>query len=420
MQSACVEKRQRPAPRREPEKHNFMRNADSLPSGDSSNQSQATTAPSWESTLLRAHKELTKRWQLRIGPAKTAVMRVLLENLQNGTRAAIVPQDEIARSCSFHRRYVRQLLRGLDRDDRLIQRVKRQGVSMYRISRVLLPDYVPDAAQPKRIPPPGPLLNDNLVPIQSGSPVPVSNPDRHSSTGLTGTPVPVRSLDITGTRALGRKLGDDAETNLLPAYLPADEEEEAVLEALQNHATVNQTGAKKLIKKWRELRPDVTTDEIVHFVHLKAAVTNRSKVESLGGVLVCSAGQYSGLDLDLYRKEQQRRQRETEAREREAQEKQAAELQRSVKADDPWSHVKTFIKDKIASSSYGTWLEPTRYSHSASAVLFVRVPTSEFCCIGERYGDLIQAAIDKLGLQFTDVEFISDPREEAAAKGGNA
>jgi DnaA N-terminal domain len=399
-----------------------MWNTVSLPSGDPSNQSRATAkAPSWESTLLRAHEELTKRWQLRIGAAKTAVVRVLLDNLQNGTRAAIVPQEEIARGCSFHRRYVRRLLRSLDRDDHLIQRVKRQGVSMYRISRALLPDYVPDAPQPMRIPPPGPLLGDNLVPIQSGTPVPVSNPDRHPSTGLTGTPVPVRSLDTKGTRALGRKVGDRSQTTDLPTYLPADEEEEAVLEALQTYATeVNQAGARKLIRDWRQLKPDVTTDEIIHFVHRKGANTNRSSVESLANVLVCSAKQYGGLDLDLYRKQRQRRQQESEAREREAQEQQrrAAELQ-SVKGDDPWSHVKTFIKDKIASSSYGTWVEPTRYSHSTAAVLFVRVPNSEFCCIGERYGDLISAAIEKLGLQFTDVEFISDPTEKAAAKGGS-
>jgi DnaA N-terminal domain len=357
---------------------------------------------------------------LRIGAAKSAVVRVLLDNLQNGTRTAIVSQEEIARSCPFHPSYVRRLLRGLDRDDRLVQRVKRQGVSMYRLSRALLPDYVPDAPRPERIPPRGPLLGDNLAQIQTGTPVAVSNPDRHSSSGLTDTPVAVRSLRSKGTRAIGRKVGVYSETTDLPTYLPAAEEEEAVLEALQAYATVNQAGAKKLIRDWRELQPDVTTEEIVHFVHLKGAGTERSSVESLANVLVCSAAQYSDLDLNLYRK-QLRRQHESDVREREAQEQQrrAMELLQSVKADDPWSHVKTFIKDKIASSSYGTWVEPTRYSHSASAVLFVRVPNAEFCCIGERYGDLIRAAIENLGLQFTDVEFISDPTEKAAAKGGS-
>jgi hypothetical protein len=57
------------------------------------------------------------RAKKRIGPAKTAVMRVLLDNLQNGTRTATVSQEEIARSGSFHPIYVRRLLRGLDRDD---------------------------------------------------------------------------------------------------------------------------------------------------------------------------------------------------------------------------------------------------------------------------------------------------------------
>lgn len=392
-----------------------MRNAASLPLGDPSNQSPATTAaPSWESTLLRAHQELTEHWQLRIGAAKTAVMLVLLGTLQNGTRTAIVSQLEIARICSFHPSYVRRLLRGLDRDDHLIQRIKRQGVSMYRISRALLPDYVPDAPRPKRTPPDGPLFGGNLVSIQTDTPAAVLNPDRHQSSGLTGTPVAVRSLDTRGTRAVGRKVGDDSEINFLPTYQPAHEEEEAVLEALQAYARVNQAGAKKLIRDWRELRPDVTTEEIVHFVHLKGAGTDRSSVESLANVLVCSAAQYSDLDLNLYRK-QLRRQHESEAREREAQEKQRrAELQRSLKADDPWSRTLAAIRGKINPTSFDTWLAPTRYCHSEGAVLFVRVPNPDFCCIGERYGDFISEAIDKLGLEFTAVEFVSDPAKGEA------
>ena len=187
-----------------------------------------------------------------------------------------------------------------------------------------------------------------------------------------------------------------------------------MLEALQAYARVNQAGAKKLIRDWRELRPDVTTEEIVHFVHLKGAGTDRSSVESLANVLVCSAAQYSDLDLNLYRK-QLRRQHESEAREREAQEKQRrAELQRSLKADDPWSRTLAAIRGKINPTSFNTWLAPTRYCHSEGAVLFVRVPHPDFCCIGERYGDFISEAIDKLGLEFTAVEFVSDPAKGEA------
>jgi hypothetical protein len=178
---------------------------------------------------------------------------------------------------------------------------------------------------------------------------------------------------------------------------------------------VNQAGAKKLLKDWRGLRPDVTKDEIVHFIHEKAAVTSPSSVGSLGSVLVCSAAQYSGLDLDLYREKQQRQREESESREREAQEKQRrAELQRSLKADDPWSRTLAAIRGKINPTSFDTWLAPTRYCHSEGAVLFVRVPNPDFCCIGERYGDFISEAIDKLGLEFTAVEFVSDPAKGEA------
>jgi hypothetical protein len=336
-----------------------MLNAGGLPSGETSNQSSANAAPRWESALLQAHEELTKRWQLRIGPARTAVMRVLLDNLQNGTRTAIVSQGEIARSCSFHPSYVRRLLRRLDRDDHLVQRVKRQGVSMYCLSRALLPDYVPDAPRPERIPPRGPLLGDNLVQIQTDTPVSVSSPDRYSSSGLTDTPVAVRSFRTKGTRALGRKVGGYSETNFLSTYLSANEEEETVLGALQTYATVNQAGAKKLIGDWRELRPDVTTDEIVHFIHLKATVTNRFKVESLGNVLVCSAEQYSGLDLNLYRKQQQRRQQQSEEREREAQKQQRRVAEREQQEFEHRQAAKAAFA-KLPAEEQAAFLERTK------------------------------------------------------------
>ena len=38
----------------------------------------------------------------------------------------------------------------------------------------------------------------------------------------------------------------------------------------------------------------------------------------------------------------------------------------------------------------------------------MRVPNPEFCHIGERYGDLISEAIENLGLEFRDVEFVTE------------
>jgi len=61
------------------------------------------------------------------------------------------------------------------------------------------------------------------------------------------------------------------------------------------------------------------------------------------------------------------------------------------------------LEKKINRHSYDTWLKPTRYSHSSGGVLFVRVPTVEFRHAGDKYADLIQEAIDNLGLEFSDV-----------------
>ena len=49
-------------------------------------------------------------------------------------------------------------------------------------------------------------------------------------------------------------------------------------------------------------------------------------------------------------------------------------------------------------------------------ILFVRVPNPEFCHIGERYGDLISEAIENLGLEFRDVEFVTEEEQRTRRK----
>ena len=67
---------------------------------------------------------------------------------------------------------------------------------------------------------------------------------------------------------------------------------------------------------------------------------------------------------------------------------------------NPWARILDALEKKINRHSYDTWLKPTRYSHSSGGILFVRVPTPEFRHIGDKYADLIQEAIDNLGLDF--------------------
>jgi chromosomal replication initiator protein len=74
---------------------------------------------------------------------------------------------------------------------------------------------------------------------------------------------------------------------------------------------------------------------------------------------------------------------------------------------NPWVRILDALEKKINRHSYDTWLKPTRFSHSEGPILFVRVPTPEFRHIGEKYADLIQEAIERLGLDYQDVEFVT-------------
>src|SRR6202042_3481754 len=81
---------------------------------------------------------------------------------------------------------------------------------------------------------------------------------------------------------------------------------------------------------------------------------------------------------------------------------------------NPWARILDALEKKINRHSYDTWLKPTRYSHASGGILFVRVPTVEFRHAGDKYADLIQEAIDNLGLEFEDVKFVA-PEDDPAA-----
>ena len=74
---------------------------------------------------------------------------------------------------------------------------------------------------------------------------------------------------------------------------------------------------------------------------------------------------------------------------------------------NPWLQILAALEKKVIRQSFETWLKPTRFSHAAGRTLYVRVPSPEFQHIGERYGDLIQEAIDLQALEFDDVSFVT-------------
>jgi chromosomal replication initiator protein len=74
---------------------------------------------------------------------------------------------------------------------------------------------------------------------------------------------------------------------------------------------------------------------------------------------------------------------------------------------NPWVQILAALEKKVNRQSYDTWLKPTRFSYTRDRMIFVRIPTPEFRNVGDRYGDLIQEAIENLQLDFDDVTFIT-------------
>jgi len=81
---------------------------------------------------------------------------------------------------------------------------------------------------------------------------------------------------------------------------------------------------------------------------------------------------------------------------------------------NPWMRILEALEKKVNRHSYDTWLKPTRYSHTNGGIVFVRVPTDEFCHVGDKYADLIQEAMDDLQLGLTDVKFVAPDHDPAA------
>src|ERR1700692_4251446 len=86
-----------------------------------------------------------------------------------------------------------------------------------------------------------------------------------------------------------------------------------------------------------------------------------------------------------------------------------------------WVRILAALEKKINRQSYETWLKPTRFSHIEGKKLFVRIPSTDFQHIGDRYADLIQEAIDNLGLDVEAVTFTTpeqDPRTPKVREDG--
>ncbi len=72
-----------------------------------------------------------------------------------------------------------------------------------------------------------------------------------------------------------------------------------------------------------------------------------------------------------------------------------------------WTRILGALEMKVNRQSFHTWLKPTRFSHTNGRTLFVRIPSTQFQHIGDRYADLIQEAIEHLTLEVDEVRFVT-------------
>src|SRR5580693_676397 len=62
---------------------------------------------------------------------------------------------------------------------------------------------------------------------------------------------------------------------------------------------------------------------------------------------------------------------------------------------NPWLQILSALEKKVVRQSFETWLKPTRFSHAAGRMLYVRVPSPEFQHIGEKYGDVSFVTVEE-------------------------
>jgi chromosomal replication initiator protein len=71
-----------------------------------------------------------------------------------------------------------------------------------------------------------------------------------------------------------------------------------------------------------------------------------------------------------------------------------------------WQEILNYLKTKVNTQSYQTWLRPTRFSHAEQDRLVVSVPNREFQeWLQEHYGALVAEALERLHLGFREIHY---------------
>src|SRR5271170_6125277 len=85
-------------------------------------------------------------------------------------------------------------------------------------------------------------------------------------------------------------------------------------------------------------------------------------------------------------------------------------------APNPWVRILGALEKKVTRHSFDACLKPTRFSHANDTTLFVRVPSTEIQQDCDRYGDIIQEAMESLEMEFEEVKFVTPEQDPANAR----
>jgi len=78
-----------------------------------------------------------------------------------------------------------------------------------------------------------------------------------------------------------------------------------------------------------------------------------------------------------------------------------------------WQEILGYLKTKVNTQSYQTWLRPTRFSHSTQDELVVKVPNREFQdWIQEHYGNLIGEALSHTHSEVSKIRYVIEEGTE--------
>jgi hypothetical protein len=159
---------------------------------------------------------------------------------------------------------------------------------------------------------------------------------------------------------------------------------------------------------------------LLHTVRKHVGIIARGRIHTPMAYLLKLVPQsYSGpgykLEAATARREETARQaaetqRQAETAARDRAETRLAAIAPAIRdaARSTWTAILEALEKKVIRQSFETWLKPTRGSHIEGRTLFVRVPSSEFQHIGDKYGDLMQEAIDARHFQVDDLRFVTD------------